>query len=63
MDFMLKDNYNFLLLLKQYTQETIYIKVVFYVFYKHDVLFLIFNLNTFYVLAGKAMKYVEFDFS
>ncbi len=34
----------------------IYIKVAFYVFYKHDVLFIIFNMNSFYVLAEKAMN-------
>ncbi len=45
--------------MKQYAGETIYIKVVFYVFYKHDVLFLIFYLNPFYVLAGKAMNVFE----
>ncbi len=35
------------------------IKVVFYVFYKHDVLFLIFNMNPCYVLAGTAVNVCE----
>ncbi len=38
-DFMLKYSYWFLPLLKQYARETIYIKVVFYVFYKHSISF------------------------
>ncbi len=37
----------------------LYIKIVFYLFYKHDVLFLIFNLNPFCVLAGKAINVCE----